>query len=268
MKVTGLFIYPIKSCRGIAVDKLEVGPRGPTWDRRWMLVTPDNRFLSQRTCPKMATIRTTLRGHELRVEAPGMSELRIPEQTASSGLSVTVWKDTVPAVVSTDEVNHWFSKCLGMDVRLVRLADGSTRRRVRPPHEGEFELYFADSSPFLLTNEASLRDLQSRVSEPIPMDRFRPNIVVAGTKPYEEDDWKTIRIGSITFPTLYACDRCSITTVDQTTADRGVEPLKTLSTYRKKGSGIVFGSRMVHGSQGILRIGDELDVLSRRSDAP
>lgn len=256
-KVTGLFIYPIKSCRGIAVPEMEIISTGPRGDREWMLIDEKNIFLSQRSHPRLTLITTALLKNGIQVNAPGAPSLWIPPRsTKPQALRATIWKDTVDAETHNDEVNTWFSKFLHLSVRLVRLAPQSKRRRQKKCFS--FHTQFPDSAPFLLMNEASVGDLTSRLPKGSPhmqMERFRPNIIVNTQRPYEEDHWDYLKIGNVEFPVTYACDRCSITTVDPATAEHSKEPLKTLATYRKTDAGITLGMRLVHRGAGRIQVG-------------
>jgi uncharacterized protein YcbX len=267
--ISDLYYYPIKSCAGIAVEELIVGPRGPRHDRGWVVVDANGKFLSQRAYPRMALIGTHVRGETLTVEAPGEPSLSFPIAGSRDGsrLDVTVWKDAVNGQTESPQIDEWFSRVLGIPARLARIADGSARARTRANHEGAYEVGFADSAPFLLTSRASLEDLNRRMSEespplaPVPMNRFRPNLVVEGAAPYAEDEWREITVGDIRFPTLYACGRCTIITVDQRTAERGTEPLHLLTQYRRRGTEIPFGVRMIHRGAGVIRRGDAVRAL-------
>ena len=255
--VSRLFLFPIKSCAGVEVAEFAVGPLGPVGDRRWMLVDRNGTFLSQRTLPAMALVRTALANGVLTLEAPGMAPLSLPFDANGSEerLEVTIWNDSVTASPQGPEADAWFSDALGVRCRLVGIAAGHSRKSVS----------FPDSAPFLITSTASLDDLNGRLPSPVPMDRFRPNVVVTGLTPYTEDSWREIRIGAIRFPALYACDRCSITTVDQRTAHRGTEPLRTLAGYRRRGRGVPFGMRAIHANTGTLQVGDPVTQGSERS---
>ena len=268
--ISELNYYPIKSCAGIAMEELVIGPRGPRHDRGWVVVDANGKFLSQRSHPKMALIRTHVKGETLTVETPGEPSLSFPISGSKNSprLGVTVWKDAVDGQAESAALDEWFSRVLGIPARLARIADGAARVKTRANHHGTYEVGFADSASFLLTARASLEDLNRRLGElappvsPMLMNRFRPNLVVEGTEPYAEDGWREIAVGPIRFPTIYACGRCTITTVDQRTAERGSEPLRLLTQYRRRGTEIPFGVRMIHSGEGVIRRGDEVRVLS------
>ncbi|MBI4142953.1 MOSC domain-containing protein [Candidatus Uhrbacteria bacterium] len=274
MVLSGITVYPVKGCAGIAVDRAFVDSRGLAHDRRWMIVTiPDGTFVSQWTVPALAQIRTAYEGEMLRLSAPGGSDLLIPV-TGSPGrvAEVTVHGHTCAAVDHGDRVAEWIERALRISGRLVRMVDTFERlvpsRAVRGAQTG-----FADAFPFLVTNEASLEDLNTRtaarVGVGVTMDRFRPNLVVDGScTPYEEDQWSRFRIGTIEFVGERPCTRCSVTTVNQQTAERGKEPLATLATYRKQpDGGVTFGLNATHRWIGELRVGMSVEVIERTDDA-
>lgn len=265
MIVSSLTMYPIKSCAGISLERAPIGPRGIQGDRAFMLVNTSEEFLTQRELPRMALIQPQIIDNErLTVTAPCMPELSIIPCDTGSRRQVVIWKDSCVAVDQGDEIADWFSSFLGIACRLVRMPE-DTVRRVNPEyavHEQD-QVGFADGYPFLLISEASLADLNSRMPEPLPMNRFRPNIVVGGTLPYNEDTWRTIRIGEVTFHIVKPCARCEIPTTDQATAARGKEPLKTLATYRHAAKGAMFGQNLIHVQQGVIRVGDRVEVLEK-----
>lgn len=261
VRLAGLYVYPIKSCGGVAVREWEVDERGPRHDRRWMLVDETGRFMSQRRYPRMALIRVRLERDYLVVSAPGMSSLRVPLHLPNGKpMLASVWEDLVETLPVSDDVDRWFGEFLGTRCKLVHMPDES----VRPvdPDYGRVgdRVGLADGFPFLLISDASLTDLNSRLEQPLPMNRFRPNLVVAGCEPFAEDDWKRIRIGSIGLRVVKPCARCAITTVDQGTGITGKEPLRTLATFRKVGTKVHFGQNLIHDEVGILRVGDHVEV--------
>jgi uncharacterized protein YcbX len=261
IRLSSLHVYPIKSCGGTAVEEWEVDERGLRHDRRWMLVDETGRFLSQRQHPRMALIRVRIEADRLDVSAPGIPSLEVPLLLPESKpMLASVLGDLVETLPVGEEADRWFGEFLGVRCRLVHLPDGS----VRPvdPEYGEpgDRVGLADGFPFLLISEGSLADLNARLERPLPMDRFRPNLVVAGCEPFAEDGWRVVRIGHITLRVVKPCARCAITTVDQGTATRGKEPLRTLATFRKHGSKVLFGQNLIHDETGVLRVGDPLEV--------
>jgi uncharacterized protein YcbX len=258
-----LRIYPIKSCGGIAVDEWEVDERGLRHDRRWMLVDETGSFMSQRKLPRMALIKVRLESDGLVVDAPGMSSLQVPfGPPDGKPMLARVWNDLVEAQTVDDD--SWFSEFLGVRCKLVYLPDESVRQ-VDPAYaEPGDRVSLADGFPFLLISEASLADLNARLEQPLPMDRFRPNLVVGGCEPFAEDGWRGVRIGRLTFRVVKPCARCTITTVDQESATKGKEPLRTLARFRRAGNKVLFGQNLIHDETGTLRIGDPVQILRTR----
>ena len=211
-------------------------------------------------------VEALLEGDVLRLRAPGMTELAIPVQPASPDhLMVTVWKDQVKAVAPSEAADAWFSEWLDKPVRLVQMTD-DIHRSVDPDYgrPGD-EVSFADGFPLLLITTASLEDLNRRLAQPVPMRRFRPNLVIEGAEPYAEDTWTRLRIGEVEFEGVKNCSRCVFTTIDPETGTKSAdgEPLKTLGTYRLGEGGIYFGQNLIPRSGGTLRVGDPVEILER-----
>ena len=262
--LSGLYIYPIKSCRGISLDAWEVDGRGLRLDRRWMLVDGDGRFPSQRELPRMALIGVRLGSEGLAVDAPNMPTLDLPLEPATDDLiPARIWNDVVMASSAGEEAERWFSTFLGVECVLVRLSEGSARP-VDPGYGTlDDQVHLADGFPFLLISEASLADLNARLDRPLPMNRFRPNLVLEGCGPFAEDGWEVVRIGKITFRVVKPCARCIITTVDQATGAKAREPLRTLATFRRDGNEVLFGQNLIHDKdRSTLRVGDPVEVLA------
>lgn len=258
--VTALHYYPVKSCAGTSVASLRADELGPALDRRFMLVDEDSTFLSQRELPKLSLVEPEVVGEHLSVKAPGRERLRIPLEPTGARFLARIWRDVVEVNPTTDEADEWFSEYLKTRCRLVHLPKESVRL-IDPDYAGpEDRVTLADGFPFLVISETSLEDLNSRLAEPLPMNRFRPNIVVAGTGPYAEDGWGRVRIGDLEFRAVKACARCAITTVNQRTAKRGKEPLKTLATYRNSPTGVLFGQNLIHEGSGTVEVGDVVEV--------
>ncbi len=253
-----LRIHPIKSARGIRVARATVGDRGFVNDRRFMVVDGAGRFLTQRELPRMALIEVALDGDGLRVAAPGMPPLALPLAVGDGPTrEVQVWDDRV-AARPVDAAGRWFADFLGRDAALVYMPDSSLRP-TNPKH-GPGRVSFADGYPFLLANTAS-RDELGRRGADVPMERFRPNIVVDGAAPFAEDRWKRARIGAVVFRFVKPCGRCSITTVDPARGEfAGPEPLRTLATFRKIGGEVAFAHNLIHEGRGEIAVGDPLVV--------
>lgn len=265
--LSSLHRYPVKSCRGQSAAGLQTDRYGLEGDRRWMLVTPEGDFLSQRQIPRMALIEPTLATDGLWLAAPGVDPLRVTGHTLSLPASrAQVWKDTVAAADAGEEAAAWLSTLLEVTCRLVGM-HARYHRSVDPERVGgDHQVSFADGFSFLLISEASLVDLNSRLDTSLPMNRFRPNLVVSGCEAFAEDRWKRIRIGDTEFTVAKPCARCAITTTDQSTGRRaGKEPLRTLARYRRLegGSQVFFGQNLVHlNYPGTLKVGQVVEVVA------
>lgn len=237
-------------------------PRGFGADRRWMIVDENGRFVTQRELPQLALVVTELAGDELRLTAPGQSELVLPlAHELGEVRMVQVWRDQAVGIAH-GAGSAWFSAYLGTPHELVYMPDSHQRQvnleRAKP---GEI-VSFADAYPFLLVSEASLDDLNSRLETPVTMDRFRPNIVVSGTEPFAEDNYARVQIGAVSFRGPKRCERCVVTTVDPMTGERGREPLRTLAKYRLSEQKVWFGMNLIHDHQGVLRVGDAVSQVT------
>ncbi len=262
MILSEINIYPIKSAKGISVQSAFVERRGIQFDRRWMVVDSSGVFLSQRGFPRLALISTHLGSDTLHVNAPGMSPLTLALNPSGAGsIRVHVWDDAVDAISVGDEAQKWFSTYLDMPSRLVFMPENSIRH-VEP----EFALHndivsFADGFPLLLISQHSLDDLNNRLVTPVPMNRFRPNVVVNDSSAFAEDRWKKIRIGTMLFYIVKPCSRCITTTVDQETGIQGKEPLATLSQFRKVDGNVLFGQNLIPENVGTITVGDRIEII-------
>lgn len=265
MRLASIHTYPIKGCRGLDHDAALVEPWGLAGDRRWLLVEPDGRALTQRTIRALTGIRPRPRSEGgLLVRAAGAADLEVPEP-AGDLVDVTVGRSTLAATAAGDAADRWFGEVLDRKVRLVWL-DDPTRRPTDPEFSAPTDrVSFADAYPLLLTNRASLDALngwilEAGALEPLPMNRFRPNVVVGGAEPWAEDAWlgRRIRIGEVAFRAVKACSRCVVTTTDQETGERGTEPLRTLSRHRKVGSKVYFGMNLIPERPGRIAVGDPI----------
>jgi uncharacterized protein len=258
-----IFVYPIKSTRGIEVDQIRVDVSGPMHDRRWMLVDGEGVCLTQRTQPRMALMVPRFEGRHLVVEAPGMQPLRIEEWNGSGErVPVRIWDDDLRLPHPHASYSRWFSDFLGQACRLVHLPDTVVRPVQAPFDRAPWRVSLADSFPILVIGQASLDLLNERLQEPITMARFRPNLVIAGTGAHEEDGWRTVQMGEVKMAIAKACVRCALPLVDPLTAQTGVEPLRTLATYRRKpdSSKVLFGQNALVTQPGVLRAGDAVEV--------
>jgi hypothetical protein len=261
--VSGLYYYPIKACRGYALQTALLDARGIAHDRRFLIVDANDRFITQREHARLAMIEPCVTDDALALTAPGMPPLTIETRAATARRSVVIWRDTVEAIDQGEAVARWLSAYLGEAARLVKFAEDVTRKvnaaYARRPTD---QTGFADGYPLLLISQASLDDLNTRLPSPLPMNRFRPNLVVSGTAPYAEDAWKQIRIGEVVLDVVKPCARCVTTTTDQHTAARGKEPLATLATYRNSERGVLFGQNVIHSRPGTLRVGAAVEIIA------
>lgn len=272
--VTGLFLYPVKSLRGLAVTSAAVDALGLVGDRRFLVVDDTGRFLTQRTHPRLAQIATALTTDALVLSASGTSPLQVPlaPSTPPRLRTVSVWKsDNLLADDCGPDTSAWLTSFLGTPAHLVRIGESFHRPILKPKyaHPGDI-VSFADAFPFLILGEASLADLNARLAAagapPVPLDRFRTNILVSGSPAFAEDTWPRFRIGEIVFRSGGPCSRCIMTTTDQATGERrGPEPLRTLATYRRDAddpSDVNFGQNLLHETKsGVLCFGDTVELL-------
>ncbi|MEM6964052.1 MAG: MOSC N-terminal beta barrel domain-containing protein [Bacteroidota bacterium] len=266
MKITELNIYPVKSLGGIALQKAELTAKGLRFDRNWMLLDENGVFMTQRRHAEMALIRTRIEdGNLIFTHQPSEQTASIPIlEKYGLTLRTKVWSTTCE-VQKVHTIGDWFSKILGLQCHLVFFPKKNIRVK-----EGENGLEqrvasLADKSPVLITNEASLVELNGRLENTIPMNRFRANIVYTGQEAYEEDQWQTIKINDVTFKTVEICGRCAVININHITAQQTQEPLRTLATYRQMDREIKFGMRMSCEVEGddypVIRLGDEIEVV-------
>ena len=246
--IAELNVYPVKSCRGIAVERWTIHERGLVRDREWMIVGDDMRFITQREQPRLALVVPALGDGWLELSAEGMSRLGVAFDARGAAVRVSVWNDVVAAFDQGDKAASWLSEFLNASVRLVRF-DAQARRYCNPVYAGDSQAHtaFADAYPLLIVSQASLDDLNERLAQPLPADRFRPNIVLAGINAYDEDYITDIECGTVRLKLVKPCTRCRITTTDQATANVGVEPLLTLARYRRNDAldGVTFGMNAI-----------------------
>ena len=262
--LASLTYYPIKACRGFDVDSSLVTRMGLERDRRMMLVTPEGHFLTQREHPRLALVTPTLNEGVVTLSAPGFDSIRVGIRTSGAACPVDIWKSKgVAAIDQGEEAAQWFSDWLCASVRLVHIADGFIRK-VSADHavHADDHTGFADGYPILLISEESLADLNARLATPVPMNRFRPNIVVRGCDAFAEDSWKRIRIGDVGMAVVKPCARCVVTTIDKETLVTDKQPLKTLSAFRRKVGGAMFGQNVIPLNGGRLNVGMSVEVLA------
>ncbi|MGY3212205.1 MOSC domain-containing protein [Mucilaginibacter sp. HD30] len=266
LNVSELYIYPIKSLAGVKLNRAEISDRGFKHDRRWMLIDEHNRFISQREVALMALFKVEIDEDSLLVTYNNTS-IYVPFVFENKDIiKVTIWDDTCEALLVDEKIDLWFSEHMNMNCRLAYMPDSSLRvidARYAP--EGSVTS-FADVYPFLLISQASLDDVNSRLELTMSMDRFRPNIVISGGEPYQEDLMNEFTINDITFFGVKLCARCNIPTIDQQTAKKGKEPSKTMARYRFKNNKIYFGQNLIHSGIGFISVGAEVNVLSQHTE--
>lgn len=270
-RLAAIRIYPLKSAAGIEVEAAAVDEVGLEWDRRWMLVDDAGRFMSQRTHPRMALLRVAMDDERVRVTvkdepARGVFDLALDPPDASGGHEeIHVWYGGRYAVDCGPEYAAWFSDFMERRCRLVRAVAPSGLDRTDT--SGKVRAGFADAEPALVISTASLADLNARLDVPLPMNRFRPNLVIEGVDAYGEDGMVRVRIGDVGVHLIRPCIRCALTTVDQETAQTGKEPLRTLATYRRVPDGnVAFGMNARFENAGTVRVG--MPLLAVGDPAP
>jgi uncharacterized protein YcbX len=262
LRLSGIHIYPVKSCAGIDLEAVRLDRFGAAGDRRWMAVDATGRFISQRTLPRMALVQVSqLPGGGLLL-ALGESQCPVAVPGAGAPLvEVSVWDDAVSAVDAGDGAAAWLSAALERDCRLVYMPDEGVRP-VDPQYARRGEsVAFADGFPLLLISEASLAALNERLPRAVPMNRFRPNLVVSGCEPFAEDRWRRIRIGSMALEVVKPCSRCAIPAIDQASAERDPAINRVLAGFRRVEGQILFGQNLLHEGPGELRLGDPVALL-------
>lgn len=296
MIVKSVYVYPIKSCRGISVPQAPISPTGFRWDRQWLVINSANgRMFTQRVQPKLALVQVELpnqafdegwepsKSSYLVVRAPGMIDLKVCLGTTGEKVDgVTIWGWTGMALDEGAEAAQWFSTYLGTPSRLVRFDTASVTRETDPDYARGYRTMFSDQFPFLVASQESLDELNNHLDEPVSIDRFRPNILVEGCEPFSEDLWKEIKINGLTFLGARLCSRCKVPSINQETGVAGQEPTLTLKKFRsdavllptKKQQGqVFFGHNMVckdsmsQGKGKFVRVGDPVQVIQKLSSA-
>ena len=295
--VTRLRVHPVKGAQGCDVDRMTFDAMGPRHDRRWMVVRPNGDFISQRQTPLLATVRPTVSDEALTLAAKGAGSVRVPlAAPASKGaggdpaadgaardadhgagatraggplragerIAVRVWDSRLETSAPSPDADAWLSELLGGPCRLAHIADTDIRHADPEYAQGQ-RVSFADGYPLLVVGQGSVDELARRVGRPIPVERFRPNVVFEGAPPHDEDFWRAFSIGSARFRGVKLCARCKVTTLDQGTGERDPngEPLRTLASYRRIESYVYFGLNTVHEGREPIRVGDPVSVGTR-----
>lgn len=278
MKVSEINIYPVKSLGGISLDESLVKRRGLNLDRRWMLVDGNGDLITQREISKMATVSVKILGNNLNISVEGFKNLKIPSEIEDQEqVEVRVWKNYCSAIVADNHVNNWFCEVLEIKCRLVFMPNETKREVNEIFNAGEDIVSFADGYPLLIIGENSLNNLNNRLENKIPMNRFRPNLVIADSESFEEDNWKKIKIGETVFRITKPCARCVVTTIEQSAGIvSGKEPLRTLAGFRKakdvypdsyealdlEKNSVLFGQNLVAENFGeTIKVGDEVEII-------
>ncbi|MCF3136822.1 MOSC domain-containing protein [Streptomyces olivochromogenes] len=269
-ELQSIHVHPVKAFRGTSPREAVVEPWGLSGDRRWVLIDDGGKVVTQREQPRLALAAAELvPGGGILLSAPGRAPLAVPVPEPVGTVTVNIFGTKVEAAPADEAAHAWCGDYLDADVRLVHMDDPATRRPVDPDYALPGEtVSFADGFPLLLTTTASLDALNSLIAQgdrahegPLPMNRFRPNVVVTGTTAWAEDDWSRVAIGDVPFRVAKMCGRCVVTTTDQATAERGKEPLRTLARHRRFGTSLVFGQNLVPLSTGTIRVGDPVRIL-------
>jgi len=263
--ISKLSIYPVKSTKGIDLNSMPLTKTGPEYDRRWMVIDDNGKFITQRKHAMMCLIETQLSENSLILRAPNMSELVLPLNTSYSQYALLhseVWGTEVSGYDCGNEAAQWLSDFLGRTCRLITMPD-SIERRVDPNFAKHGELVaYADGFPLLVVSQASLDDFNNKLDAPIAMERFRPNIVISGCEPYAEDSWQTLNVAGIELSLVKPCSRCIIPSIDPQTAEKQMQVNEALMQYRRRDRKTFFGQNAIHHGLGRLRVGDHVTIIS------
>ena len=268
VRLTAIHIYPVKALGSISLAACEVTPRGLKHDRRFMVVDGDDQFVTQRELPKMATVWMEIENGKVIFSAPDMDSVAFSaEPRELPSRLVRVWSSDVPAHTVSPEADAWLTSYLCFNARLVYMPDSSDRAVSREHGQAGDIVSFADGYPLLLASEESLADLNARIAAngatAVPMNRFRPNLVIQGCDAFAEDRLGEIRIGDAVFRAVKPCTRCQVTTTDQASGEvRGPEPLRTLAAYRDSPNGVMFGMNLIPVKLGTVRVGDAVQLVA------
>ncbi len=261
IKVSELAIYPVKSLRQIRLNNILIDSLGFKFDRRWMVVDENWKMITQRKKARMCLVQPILENNNLTLQTAGMPDISVSSSLNSPRQLVSVWEDSCMAVDCGDEVADWLSRFLELDCRLVFFPEDEVRRVDTDFAQAGERTAFSDGFPILLISQASLDDLNQRLSTPVAMRRFRPNLVVSGCEPFAEDNWKMIRIGELNFRIVKPCSRCIIPNIDPDSGRKSAEPTRTLSTFRRRENKIFFGQNVIANGEGQLETGMSVEII-------
>jgi len=262
--LSAIHIFPMKSCAPLPLAQARVQTRGLEHDRRWLLVDEHSTFITARKYPRMTLIRVVPSDTGLQLDAPGMPTMQVRVPDASRRVSAVVWDDTVAPLAGDDESAAWLSEFLGLACRLVYM-DNARERPVDPNRAQPGDVVsFADSHPITVLSASAIDQLNSKLAQPIPAQRFRPNLLIDGVEPHAEDSWQRIRIGEVELDLLGPCVRCQFPTIDFNTGipDPDGEPIRTLIKYRRSPKGVIFSQNAIPRRLGTIRVGDAVEVLA------
>jgi uncharacterized protein len=263
LSVTGLYVYPVKGARGISLDTAVLDEFGVSHDRRWMIVDAAGEFITQRNHPTLALLTTALEADALVLRSPRAGEVSLPLAVDhGESRTVRIWDDVVEVLDAGATAAAFVSRHLDVDARLLYMPDVCLRQADPAYAAPGDRVSFADGFPLLLITQASLDELNRRLPEPVPMARFRPNLVVSGAAPHDEDRWRSVRTAGVRLDVVKPCARCAVTTIDPATGVAGREPLRTLAGYRRRDGRTWFGQNVLHRGEGELRLGAEVEVLT------
>jgi uncharacterized protein YcbX len=261
VKLSEIWIYPVKALGGISLSSAKVLPKGLEYDRRWMLVDENDIFLTQRKYPKLALFKSAFEKNKLMISFD-RDQIELPFNVGRQpGLQAKVWDDTVTTFEVNPTISNWFSERLDIKCKLVFFPEENPRPVDQAYSVNQDHTSLSDGFPFLIIGQPSLDDLNSRLEESIPMNRFRPNFVFTGGAPYAEDQWREFAIGTNRFVAVKPCGRCVVPTINQDTGERSAEPLKTLSTYRNRNGKVHFGQNVIAKNHGEVHVGDLIRVI-------
>lgn len=263
LTLSQLFIYPIKSLGGIQINSWQLEQKGFKFDRRWMLVDANGAFMTQRANPLMAMFKLSWHGDHFMITFQEHTlKLELSSKPDSIDEASKIWDDAVSIREVDRKHSSWFTEMLKTPCRLMFFPENN-QRPVEPVFQvNDEQVSLADAYPYLVIGQSSLDDLNSRLKQPVPINRFRPNIVFTGGNPHEEDSWKNFTVGQKEFSGTRPCARCIVITTDQETAQRSAEPLKTLAGYRGRNNKIYFGQNAIALSSGEIKVGDTISVQS------
>ncbi len=266
--ISSLYVYPIKSCAGFSVTEAKVTPTGLEHDREYMLIDDNGRFITQRQYPLMATIKTQLTtSGSITVSHEGQKDIVIDTDDAKEDVFVKIWDDEFTALKFGGKYSQWFTNAIGASCHLVKMISGNRLVKQKYTHDVAIPNSFVDGYPVHFITEASVKWIEEQTGEKIPEQRYRPNIVIPGQYPFDEDHIGLIKIGDVEFEFVKSTYRCAITQTDQETGAKYLEPIRYFNdpkSTRKTWNGVAFGQYLVPSGEGVIRVGDKLELLRQK----